>query len=78
MSAQVWQIAGGPSGRSYTTVFLRHGIGLIGPGDPGAWNPSWPDGDLDNSSWNEHDLAMLRDVIAKAMKQAGCHGKMEN
>lgn len=48
--AQVWQIAGGPWGRSYSTVFLRHGVGLIGPGDPGVWNPGRPDEDFDNSS----------------------------
>jgi hypothetical protein len=47
---RVWQIAGGPWGRSYSTVFLRHGVGLIGPGDPGAWNPGRPDEDFDNSS----------------------------
>jgi hypothetical protein len=48
--ARVWQIAGGPSGRSYSAVFLRHGVGLIGPGDPGAWTPSRPDEDYDESS----------------------------
>ncbi len=48
--AQVWQIAGGPSGRSYTELFLRHGVGLIGPGDPGAWRDNRPDEDFGGSS----------------------------
>ncbi len=47
---RVWQIAGGPSGRSYAAVFLRHGVGLIGPGDPGAWTEGRPDEDFDGSS----------------------------
>ena len=66
--ARFWQIAGGPSGRSYSTVFLRHGVGLIGPGDPGAWNPGRPDEDFDNSSSvrrfatepQEGDVVLLR------------------
>ena len=47
---QVWQISGGPSGRPYTAIFLRHGVGLIGPGDPGPWKEGRPDEDYDNSS----------------------------
>ena len=39
MSSAVWQIAGGPSERSYAAVFLRYGVGLIGSGDSGAWTP---------------------------------------
>jgi hypothetical protein len=66
--ARVWQIAGGPWGRSYSTVFLRHGVGLIGPGDPGAWNAGRPDEDFDNSSSvrrfatepQQGDLVLLR------------------
>ena len=34
----VWQVSGGPSNRSYSGVFLRHGVALIGPGDPGPWD----------------------------------------
>lgn len=48
--ARVKQIAGGPAGRSYSTLFLRHGVGMIGPGDPGAWIPGRPDEDFDSSS----------------------------
>src|SRR5437667_9927906 len=66
--AQVWQIAGGPTGRSYTTVFLRHGVGLIGPGDPGPWKEGRPDDDFGGSSSVQHfasraqpgDLVLLR------------------
>ena len=36
----VWQISGGPASRSYADVFLRCGVGLIGPGDSGPWSAS--------------------------------------
>ena len=36
---QIWQIAAGDAGRSYVDVFLNHCVALIGPGDPGPWNP---------------------------------------
>src|ERR1700736_2285443 len=42
----VWQISGGPASRSYADVFLRHGVGLIGPGDSGAWTPDRSDEDF--------------------------------
>jgi hypothetical protein len=66
--AKVWQIAGGPSGRPYSTIFLRHGVGLIGPGDPGPWKSGRPDEDYDNSSSvrrfatepQQGDLVLLR------------------
>lgn len=34
----IWQITGGPATRTYADVFLRYGVGLIGPGDPGPWS----------------------------------------
>ena len=34
----IWQISGGPTSRPYADVFLRHGVGLIGPGDMGPWS----------------------------------------
>ena len=37
MSPAVWQISGGPASRSYASVFLKHGVALIGPGDAGPW-----------------------------------------
>lgn len=37
MNRIVWQVSGGPASRSYTDVFLRYGVALIGPGDAGPW-----------------------------------------
>ena len=37
MKRNVWQISGGPADRCYAEVFLKHGVGLIGPGDSGPW-----------------------------------------
>jgi len=34
----IWQISGGPASRSYANVFVRHAVGLIGPGDAGPWS----------------------------------------
>ena len=45
----VWQISGGPVARNYAGIFLRHGVGLIGPGDAGAWGPDRDDDDFDGS-----------------------------
>ena len=42
----IWQLAGGPASRPYADVFLRHGVGLIGPGDPGHWAPERSDDDF--------------------------------
>jgi len=33
----IWQLAGGSASRAYWNVFLRYGVGLIGPGDAGEW-----------------------------------------
>ena len=33
----IWQVSAGPTDRSYVDQFLKHGVALIGPGDPGAW-----------------------------------------
>lgn len=42
----VWQASGTLAGRDYVETFLRHGVVLAGPGDPGAWGerryPSGP------------------------------------
>jgi hypothetical protein len=43
----VWQISGGPSARSYTELFLKHGVALIGPGDAGPWAPERDDDEFD-------------------------------
>jgi hypothetical protein len=36
-SRAIWQLAGGPASRPYADVFLKYGVGLIGPGDAGPW-----------------------------------------
>ena len=38
MEPIIWQLSGGPASRSYADLFLRHGVGLVGPGDPGPWS----------------------------------------
>ena len=65
--ARVWQIAGGPSGRSYGDLFLKHGVGLIGPGDAGEWKQGRSDKDFGTSSVrrfasevNHGDIVLLR------------------
>ena len=45
-SRAIWQLAGGPASRPYADVFLRHGVGLIGPGDPGPWSQERSDDDF--------------------------------
>jgi hypothetical protein len=40
---QVWQLAGNPDARPHLDTFLRHGVALIGPGDPGPWKADRPD-----------------------------------
>lgn len=47
MGASVWQITGGPAGRSYVTVLIRHGVALLGPGDAGPWSAERDDADFD-------------------------------
>jgi len=39
----IWQLGGGPASRPYADVFLKHGVGLIGPRDAGAWKPERDD-----------------------------------
>ncbi len=39
VSGAVWQLAGGPTFRSFADVLLRYGVALIGSGDPGPWSP---------------------------------------
>lgn len=67
----VWQIAGGPSNRDYSDVFLKHGLALIGPGDTGSWNPERGDSDFEGgfvrrfaSEVRIGDVFLLRTGIA--------------
>ena len=39
----VWQVAAGTHDRTYADQFLNHGVALIGPGDPGPWDPKRSD-----------------------------------
>lgn len=43
----VWQVAAGPSDRSYAEVFLRFGVALISPGDAGPWSPARDDAEYE-------------------------------
>jgi hypothetical protein len=47
MTRAVWQVSAGPTSRSYTTVFLKHGVALIGPGDAGPWTPEREDSEFE-------------------------------
>ena len=67
----VWQIAGGPGSRSYVDVFIKHGLGLIGPGDPGRWTPDRDDDEFDggfvrrfSSEVRVDDVFLLRTGIS--------------
>src|ERR1041385_8430384 len=42
----VWQMSAGPASRNYAEILLRHGVGVVGPGGPGAWTER-PDEDYE-------------------------------
>lgn len=48
-SQAIWQLAGGPVSRSYADIFLKYGVGLIGPGDAGPWKPERDDSEFEGS-----------------------------
>ncbi len=63
----VWQLAGGPASRMFADVFLKYGVGLIGPGDAGPWTPERDDNEFDggfvrrfSSEVNVGDAFLLR------------------
>jgi len=67
----IWQLAGGPSTRPYANVFLRHGVGLIGPGDAGPWKSERYDDEFEGgfvrrfaSEMKIGDVVLLRTGIA--------------
>lgn len=35
----VYQVSSGSWNRTYADVFLKYGVALVGPGDPGPWSP---------------------------------------
>lgn len=41
---RIWQIGSGTAGKSCAETFLKYGVGLIGPGDPGPWPGAYPKG----------------------------------
>ena len=47
----VWQIPAGDEGRSYADVFLKYGVALIGPGDPGPWHEGRGNEEFEGGSW---------------------------
>ena len=67
----IWQLGGGPASRPYADVFLKHGVGLIGPGDAGAWKPERDDDEFEGgfvrrfvSEMQVGDVVLLRTGIA--------------
>lgn len=37
MNREIWRVSGGLTSGPHAKVFLKYGLGLIGPGDAGAW-----------------------------------------
>ena len=67
----IWQLARGPASRPYADVFLQYGVGLIGPGDAGAWKPERDDDEFEGgfvrrfaSEMQVGDVVLLRTGIA--------------
>jgi hypothetical protein len=68
----VWQISGGPASRAFADVFLRFGVGLIGPGDAGPWSAERDDDEFEGGfvrrfagEAREGDVILLRTGISK-------------
>lgn len=67
----IWQLAGGPSSRPYADVFVKYGVGLIGPGDAGPWTPERDDNEFEGGfvrrfadEVNVGDVFLLRTGIS--------------
>ena len=67
----IWQLSGGPSTRPYADIFLKYGLGLIGPGDAGPWRPERDDIEFEGgfvrrfaSEMEVGDVVLLRTGIA--------------
>lgn len=45
----IWQVAGGSISRSYSDIFMRYGVCLLGPGDSGPWRADRLDDEFDGS-----------------------------
>lgn len=68
----IWQLAGGPATRSYADIFLKYGVGLVGPGDAGPWKPERDDSEFDGgfvrrfaSEVRVGDVFLLRTGISR-------------
>ncbi len=68
----VWQISAGPASRSYADIFLKFGVGLIGPGDAGPWNQDRDDDEFEGgfvrrfaSEVKIRDIFLLRTGMSK-------------
>ena len=68
----VWQISGGAPSRSYADVCLKYGVGLVGPGDAGAWKPERDDDEFEGGFVRRFagevsvgDLFLLRTGISR-------------
>jgi len=45
----VWQLSGGQPTRPFVDLFTKYRVGLIGPGDAGAWHPGRSDDEFEGS-----------------------------
>ena len=63
-NSSIWQLAGGPASRPYAEVFLRHGVGLIGPGDAGPWKPERGDDEFEGGFVRRFASEMQVGVLA--------------
>ena len=70
-ATSIWQLAGGPISRPYADIFLKYGVGLLGPGDAGAWKPERADDEFEggfvrrfSSEMEVGDVVLLRTGIA--------------
>jgi len=69
---RIWQLAGGQATRPYADVFLKYGVGLIGPGDAGAWTAERDDDEFEGgfvrrfaSEVQVGDVFLLRTGISR-------------
>ena len=64
---KIWQISAGPADQHFASLFLKHGVALIGPGDAGPWNADCSDDDFEGgyvrhfaSQLHVNDVILLR------------------
>jgi hypothetical protein len=69
---RVWQLAAGQASRPYADVFLKYGVGLIGPGDAGPWTAERDDDEFEGgfvrrfaSEIQVGDIFLLRTGISR-------------